>query len=52
MLKEAFSLNEVQEEQVLHGATWSIGFKQLMTLARILAQVVLPTPLGPQNKKA
>jgi hypothetical protein len=25
---------------------------QLMVFAKIRAQVVLPTPLGPQNKKA
>lgn len=28
-----------------------VWFSQLMVLANILAQVVFPTPLGPQNKK-
>lgn len=52
MLKEAFSLNDLQEEHSLQGSTLLTGFSQLITLARILAQVVLPTPRGPQNKKA
>ena len=31
---------------------FSVGLRQLMVLAMIRAQVVLPTPLGPQNRKA
>jgi hypothetical protein len=52
MLKEALLLNDSQDSQALHGSRFSPGLKQLMVLARIRAQVVLPTPLGPVNKNA
>jgi hypothetical protein len=39
----------VQNEHLLHGST--VGpFSQFRLLARMRAVVVLPTPLGPQNK--
>jgi hypothetical protein len=38
--------------QTLQASPSGVLFSQLIVLARILAQVVLPTPLGPQNKKA
>ena len=31
---------------------FSVGLRQLMVLAMMRAQVVLPTPRGPQNRKA
>ena len=41
--KEAFSLNGLlHDEHSLQGSTLLTGFSQLITLARILAQVVLP----------
>ena len=52
ILKEALSLNDLQELHVLHGSTSFIGFWQLITFAKILAHVVFPTPLGPQKRKA
>jgi hypothetical protein len=45
-------LKELQELHLLQASPSLVGFSQLMVFARILAQVVLPTPLGPQNKKA
>jgi hypothetical protein len=36
----------------LQASTLLVGLKQLIVLARILAQLVLPTPRGPQNKNA
>src|SRR3982750_4687782 len=44
-----------KETQLLHELQASpslVWFSQLMVLASILAQVVFPTPRGPQNKKA
>ena len=52
MLNEWLSLKPLQESQVSHASIFSVRFMQLMVLASILAQEVLPTPLGPQNKKA
>jgi hypothetical protein len=46
------SLKEMQELHLLQASPSVVGFSQLIVLAKILAQVVLPTPLGPQNKKA
>ena len=51
MLKECDSLKAVQDSQLSHGSIFDVIFKQLMVLAKIRAQVVFPTPLGPQNKK-
>src|SRR2546423_6801675 len=49
---EVPSLNDLQEWQTLHASPSFLGFSQLIVLANILAQVVLPTPRGPQNKNA
>jgi hypothetical protein len=45
------SLNRLQESQTPQASPSGVGFSQLMVFARIRAQVVFPTPLGPQNKK-
>jgi len=42
----------MQELHVSHASPSGKGFVQLIVLASILAQVVLPTPRGPQNKNA
>ena len=52
MLSEVPSLKDLQEWHWLQASPSGVGFSQLMVLARILAQVVLPTPRGPQNKNA
>ncbi len=52
ILKAEFSLKDKQFSHSLHASISSVLLVQLMVLAKILAQVVLPTPLGPQNKKA
>ena len=44
--------NEVQLSHLLHASPSAETSVQLMVLAKILAQVVLPTPRGPQNKNA
>src|SRR5690606_39139433 len=44
--------NETQLAHWLHASVSDVLFSQLMVFARIRAQVVLPTPRGPQNKKA
>src|SRR6202007_737343 len=45
-------LKEVQLSHLSQASVSSVKLKQLMVLAKIRAQVVLPTPRGPQNKKA
>ena len=52
MFKEVPASNEIQLLQVLQASPSFDWFSQLIVFANILAQVVLPTPLGPQNKKA
>src|SRR4030095_12595381 len=52
MFNEVPSLKEMQELQTLHASPPAVLFSQLIVLANILAQVVFPTPLGPQNKNA
>src|SRR5258705_4686243 len=42
----------MQDWQTLQASPSFVWFSQLIVLAKILAQVVLPTPLGPQNKNA
>jgi len=49
MFKEVPLSNEMQELQTLHASPSGVLFSQLIVLAKILAQVVLPTPRGPQN---
>ncbi len=44
--------NEIQDWHTLQASVSLVLFSQLMVLAKILAQVVLPTPRGPQNKNA
>jgi hypothetical protein len=51
-LNDAFSSKEVQELQAPQASKSSVLLVQLMVLAKILAQVVFPTPLGPQKRKA
>src|SRR6266705_3506804 len=51
-LKEALLLKLLHESHTLHASTSAVIFSQLMVLASILALVVFPTPLGPQNRKA
>jgi hypothetical protein len=51
MLKEFDSLKEIQDSQLSHGSIFSLMFWQLIVFAKIRAQVVLPTPLGPQKRK-
>jgi len=43
-------LNDAQDSHVLQGSVSSVMLVQFMVLAKIRAQVVLPTPLGPQNR--
>lgn len=45
-------LKEVQLSQVLQASVSAVSWVQLIVLARIRAQVVFPTPRGPQNKNA
>src|SRR6185369_11973997 len=52
MFKEVPSLKEMQELHLLQASPSEVLFSQLIVFAKILAQVVLPTPLGPQNKNA
>ena len=42
----------MQDSHSSHASKFSVLLSQLMVLANILAQVVLPTPLGPQNRNA
>ena len=42
----------MQELHVLHASPSGVRFSQFIVLARIRAQVVFPTPRGPQNKNA
>src|SRR5512138_1854768 len=52
MLYERFSLKALQDSHSLQASVSEVRLKQFSVLANILAQVVLPTPLGPQNKYA
>ena len=52
MLNELELLKLLHDSHSLHASISAVGFIQLMVFAMILAHVVLPTPLGPQNKKA
>lgn len=51
-LNEAESLNDLQEGHSLQGSKSAVKCSQLSAFANILAQVVFPTPRGPQNKNA
>src|SRR5690348_11490675 len=52
MFREVPSLKATHDEHLLQASPSAVGFSQLMVLANIRAQVVFPTPRGPQNKKA
>jgi hypothetical protein len=52
MFIEVPASKDTQLLQVLQASPSAVLFSQLMVFANILAQVVLPTPLGPQNKNA
>jgi hypothetical protein len=52
MFKDAVSLKDVHEEHASHASPLGFRFSQLMVFARILAQVVFPTPRGPQKRNA
>src|SRR6185295_10979259 len=52
IFNEVPSLKEIQELHLLQASPSAVLFSQLIVLAKILAQVVFPTPLGPQNKNA
>src|SRR5690242_10859046 len=49
---EVPSLKALHDGHSLQASPSAEGLSQLMVLARIRAQVVLPTPRGPQNKNA
>src|SRR5215213_6572164 len=52
MFMEVPSLNDMQELHWLQASPSGVRCSQLMVFASMRAQVVLPTPRGPQNKKA
>src|ERR1700748_2504994 len=52
MFMDVPSLKETQEWQWLQASPSGLTFSQLMVFASIRAQVVLPTPRGPQKRKA
>src|SRR5687768_16837884 len=52
MFNEVPSSKDLQEWHWLQASPSGVCASQLIVLASILAQVVLPTPLGPQNKNA
>src|SRR5215471_19342314 len=52
MLREVPSLKLLHELHLLQASPSGCKFSQLIVFARMRAQVVLPTPRGPQNKNA
>ncbi len=50
MLNERDELKALQLSHSLHASMSGVGVRQFMVLAKIRAQVVFPTPLGPQNR--
>ena len=52
MFSERCWLKAAQLSHSLHASPSAVGCWQLMALAKMRAQVVLPTPRGPQNRKA
>ena len=46
----AFSLKARHDSHSLQASPDSVGWKQLIVLAKIRAHEVFPTPRGPQNK--
>lgn len=51
-LNEAELLKDWHDSHALQGSNVSVRCRQLSALAKMRAQVVFPTPRGPQNKKA
>src|SRR6478736_9544168 len=51
-LNDALLLKLTHDSHSLQASVSGVKFVQLMVLAKIRAQVVLPTPRGPQNKNA
>ena len=52
ILNERDELNDRQDSHSLHASVLEVILKQLIVLAKILAQVVFPTPRGPQKRYA
>ena len=52
MLSERCSAKARQLSHSLQASPSAVGCSQLMVLAKMRAQVVLPTPRGPQKRKA
>ena len=50
MLNDAWELNEVHDSHLSHASPSGPGLEQLIVLAKILAQVVFPTPLRTAKK--
>ena len=50
MLYERPSANALQLSHSPHASPSTVGFMQLIALAKMRAHVVLPTPRGPQNR--
>ena len=45
-------LKDWHDSHWLHGSPFPVGLVQFIVLANMRAQVVFPTPRGPQNRKA
>ena len=52
ILYDRCSLKATQDSHWLQASPSAVGVMQLIVLAKIRAQVVFPTPRGPQNKYA
>src|SRR4051794_4385713 len=52
ILRDVLSLKRIHELHLLQASPSACKFWQLIVFARMRAQVVLPTPRGPQNKNA
>ena len=52
MLNDLDSAKARHDSHSLHGSWSGVGLLQLMVFAKIRAQVVLPTPRGPQKRYA
>src|SRR5580700_4928923 len=50
ILKERPSLKLLHDSHSLQASVSAVRFRQLIVFAKIRAQVVLPTPLWPQNR--
>lgn len=52
MFSDRCSLNARQDSHSSHASPFGFGLRQFIVLANILAQVVFPTPRGPQKRYA